>query len=276
MSISRKADISVIILTKNEEERITRCIDSARFADEIVVVDSGSTDRTCDLAHELGARVVNNPWPEDFSVQRNFADPRAKHSWILHLDADEQVSRELAEEILDFLEGEEREGYAAGRMPRKELIFGRWIEHGGWYPQHKLRLYRKGSGTWKGRVHERFEPEGEVKTFKHPLLHDSYESVQVFLEKFNHYSTMDADEEIGKGGKFSLIKLFLVPLERFFGRYVRHRGYRDGMHGFVLAALIGLNYFIRYLKVWEKEFRLKNAGNARRERGGQPPGRTDG
>lgn len=253
--MSETPALTVLILTNNERNRIRECIASARFAREIVVVDSGSTDGTPAVARELGAKVALAPWPGDFSVQRNRAEGFAAHDWILQLDADERVTPELSVEIREFLRGPLHETHPSARMPRKEIIFGKWARHGGWYPQYKLRLYRKGAGSWAGRVHERYETNGPVHTFANAIVHDSYREIAVFVEKFNRYSTIDAEEDFAAGRKFRLHKLLLVPLERFFGRYVRHRGYRDGLHGFVLASLIALNYFLRHLKLWELHFR---------------------
>lgn len=245
-------DLSVVILTKNEEALLGRCIASVPFAAEVVVVDSGSTDRTCELAAGLGARVVHEPWTGHFGDQRNRGDGHATCGWVLQLDADETVSPELAAELTAFLAAPPA-GVAAARMPRKELIFGRWIEHGGWYPQYKLRLYRAGAGCWEGRVHEGYHGyPGVPHTFGHPILHDSYKDIQTFIDKFNRYSSLDAEAAFAEGKRFSLWKLLFQPLERFFGRYIVHRGYKDGTHGFVIALLVGLNYFMRYLKLWEK------------------------
>ena len=253
--MSEKIDLTVVILTKNEENVLTRCINSVPFAAEVLVVDSGSTDGTSALAEKLGARVVSEPWSGNFAEQRNRGDRHVRTSWVLHLDADETVSAEMANELVEFFTYGKHTNITVGRFPRKELIFGRWIEHGGWYPQYKLRLYRHGTGNWTGRVHENYSGySGEPTTFSAPILHDSYRDIPTFIDKFNRYSSIDAEEEMASGRKFSLFRLFFQPIERFLGRYVGHRGYRDGMHGFVLAALIGMNYFMRYIKLWEKEY----------------------
>lgn len=250
-------DICVVILTKNEASVIERCMASISFAGKILVVDSGSTDDTCKIAQKLGAQVVYHEWPGDFSLQRNVADSHAECPWILHLDADETVTPELAAEIKNFFDSGNFEKFGVGQFPRKELIFGKWIEHGGWYPQYKPRLYRNGAGHWMNKVHEHLEVAGNVHTFTAPILHDSYRDVHTFIEKFNRYSSLDAEIAFAEGRHFSLLKLFLQPMERFFGRYIMHKGYRDGFHGFAIAALIGMNYFMRYLKLWEKEYRKK-------------------
>lgn len=264
--------LSVVVLAKNEEESIAACLRSAAFAGEAVVVDSGSVDRTQEIARETGARVVVAPWPGDYSVQRNRGDGVATGEWVFQLDADETVSPELAAEIAAFFASGLDRTCGAARMPRKEIIFGKWVRHGGWYPQHKLRLYRKGGGVWTGRVHEHYAVRGPIHTFAAPIVHDSYRSVHLFVEKFNRYSSIDADSEFAAGKPFRLWKLLFTPLERFFGRYVRHGGYRDGYHGFAVAALIGLNYFLRYLKLWEKRYKA-GAGPGAAARGGGGEGR---
>ncbi|MFZ4855506.1 MAG: glycosyltransferase family 2 protein [Desulfuromonadaceae bacterium] len=259
MQMHQIADLTVVILTKNEEQVISRCINSVPFATEILVIDSESTDSTCTIAADLGARIVIEPWPDNFAVQRNRGDAHVQTGWILHLDADETVSPDMEKGLVAFFSTKIDDQITAGRFLRKELIFGKWIKHGGWYQQHKVRLYRKGAGEWSGRVHENFSGfPGEPFTFDGSILHDSYTDIHTFIDKFNRYSTIDAEEGFASGRKFSLFRLFFQPLERFLGRYVVHRGYRDGMHGFVLAALIGMNYFLRYIKLWEKEFAEKS------------------
>ncbi len=254
----KSINISVVVLARNEENVIERCINSVFFAKDILIVDSGSTDSTCEIACHLGARIINNEWTGDFSAQRNFADTHAEFEWILQLDADETVSQELAVEIANFFDNGLENKYIAGRFPRKELIFGKWVEHGGWYPQYKLRLYKKGAGEWAGNVHEQFLCTGNVYVFNSEILHDSYKDVHTFIDKFNKYTTLGAQKKILNGKKFSILKLFFQPLERFFGRYVLHKGYRDGFHGFVIASLISFTYFIENLKLWEHYYKRNN------------------
>lgn len=238
----------------NEADVIEKSIRSATFARDILVVDSGSTDNTCEIAERLGARVVYHKWPEDFSAQRNFADSHAICEWILHLDADETLKPEIAFELNNFFTKGLDQRYLSGRFPRREIVFGKWLKHGGWYPQYKLRFYKKGSGRWIGKVHEHFENTGEILTFSSPILHDSYKDIHTFIDKFNKYSTLDAEAEYAGKRSLSLLKLILQPIERFLGRYIIHRGYLDGFHGFAVASLIGLNYFLRYLKLWERYY----------------------
>ncbi len=251
---SKSIDISVVVLTRNEADVIERCVKSASFAKEILIVDSCSTDSTCEIAVRLGARIITNEWPGDFSVQRNFADAHAHCEWILQLDADETVSPDLAVEIADFFATGLDKKYSACQFPRKELIFGKWIEHGGWYPQYKLRLYKRGAGEWAGKVHEQFLCTGDIFVFNAAILHDSYKDVHTFLDKFNRYTSLGVQDKMRNGKKFSILKLFFQPLERFFGRYILHKGYRDGFHGFAVASLIAFTYFIENLKLWEKNF----------------------
>lgn len=249
--MEEKLELSVIILTKNEEKNIKRALDSVKFAKEVIVFDSESTDNTCGIAKEVGARVIVSPWTGNYAEQRNKANIYATYDWILQIDADEWLSSGLLSEIKEFFLDGKSSIYDKAQFPRKELIFGKWINHGGWYPQYKLRLYRKNLGSWIGRVHERYEAEGRLYTFKNPLYHDSYKNIQTFINKFNHYSTIDAEQAIKNGEKFSFFKMIFQPIERFVGRFIFKAGYKDGFHGFVLAVLIALNYFLRHLKLWE-------------------------
>jgi len=252
--VDRIPSLSVVIITKNEEACIGKCLESVAFAGEVVVVDSGSVDRTKEIAEAAGARVVYAPWPGDYSVQRNRADEHARGEWVFQIDADETVSTELAGEIAGFFASGLDRSNAAVRIPRKEIMFGKWLRYGG-FSANLLRMYRRGTGTWKGKVHEHYVTDSPVYAFADHIVHDSYESIHVFVEKYNRYSSIDAEQEFANGKPFRFYKLFLVPLERFFGRFVRHAGFRDGFHGFVAAAMIGLNYFLRYLKLWEKRYK---------------------
>jgi len=246
--------LSAVIITKNEEKNIGKCLESVAFAGEAVVVDSESVDRTREIAQGAGAVVVIEPWPGGYSVMRNQADRHARGEWILQIDADETISLELAREIADFFASGLDRVYAAARMPRKEIVFGKWLRHGK-FTAALLRLYRKDAGAWEGAVHEHFTTDGPVHDFANFIVHDSYESVHVFIEKYNRYSSIDAERAFADGKPFRLYKLFFTPIERFFGRYIVNKGYKDGFHGFVAAALIGMNYFFRYLKLWEKQYK---------------------
>jgi (heptosyl)LPS beta-1,4-glucosyltransferase len=249
--------VSAVLITRNEAPRIAACLANLRWADEIIVVDSESDDGTPALAAAAGARVVTRPWPGDFADQRNFADAQATSDWCFAVDADEEVGPGLAAEVRRLVESPgERVGFS---FLRRELVFGRWIEGGGWGTQRKLRLYRRGAGRWQGAVHEKMVVDGPVGLAREPLVHRSYDRVDTFVAKFNRYSTIDAELAFRAGRRFSWWSLFLQPVERAFGRFVLERGYRDGAHGVVLALLVGLNYFLRHLKLWELTYRERAA-----------------
>jgi glycosyltransferase involved in cell wall biosynthesis len=257
-----KPDVSVVVITRNEAEVIEACIRSAAFAREVVLLDSGSTDGTCDTARRLGARVESADWPGDFSAQRNAADACATTSWVIQIDADETITEELAAEISAFFGAGRDKAFSAAQVPRREIMFGKWMRYGGWYPEYKVRLYRRGSGSWTGITHESYKTEGEIITFSHPTNHYSLKSIQVFIDKFNRYSTMEADADFRNGRKFSLAKAVFQPLERFIGRYIVKKGYKDGLHGFVVSALFALSYFLRNVKLWERHYQARNDDGA--------------
>lgn len=249
--------ISAVVITFNEETRIERCLQSINWVDEIVVVDSYSTDRTVEICRRYTDKVFQLPWPGSTAKKRKISDQYAAHDWILALDADEVVTKGLRDEITASFEKDL--DVAAFGIPRQEYLSGRFITAGGWLPQYKFILYRKSMGEWGGGpVHLKFITPGKTGFFKNPILHDGAPNFKIFMDKFNHYSSVEADADVTQGHKkFSLRRAILKPLERFFGRFVLQRGYRDGIHGFFMAAVIGLNYFLRELKIYERHY-MKN------------------
>jgi glycosyltransferase involved in cell wall biosynthesis len=229
--------------------------------DEIVVIDSFSTDRTLDICRCFTQKVVQHPWPNDYSVQRTRAHQYATNDWILFIDADEVVTKGLRDEIVALFD--QGPGADAYGIPRREYFGGKWIEAGGWYPQYKTILYRKSKGEWVNPVHEKFVVRGRQGQLKNPILHDGYGNFAVFLDKFNHYSSIEADRTFreGRRRKFSPAKALFKPLERFYGRFIKHKGYRDGWHGFYMAAVIAFNYFLQEFKFYELVYERENKGN---------------
>ncbi len=248
-----KPKITAVIITFNEEQKIGRCLKSLDWVDEIVVVDSFSKDRTVEICRRYTDKVYQHPWPHSSSEQRKIADRYASNDWIFALDADEVVTIGLRDAILEeFAKGPQADLY---RIPRKEYFAGKWISAGGWYPQYKNILYRKSRGAWVGPIHLKVVTEGTVKDLKHTILHDGYTSFRVFMDKFNYYSSIEAESDYrGLHKQFSLLRALFKPVERFFGRFIRHRGYRDGVHGFYMAAVIAINYFLRDMKMYEHRF----------------------
>jgi glycosyltransferase involved in cell wall biosynthesis len=241
--------ISVCIVAMNEEDRIAECIRSADFADEWIVIDSHSTDRTREVAAELGARVIERDWPGHVQ-QKNFALDQASHGWVLCLDADERVSPELRAAVEAALaKSDLPDGF---RCARRNRYMGRWIRHGGWYPDRKLRLFRKDRGRWAGRnPHDRVHVDGRVETLAGDLLHDSYRSLSEHVRTVDSFTTIAAREKHAAGERASLLDLTLRPWGKFLRMYVLKAGFRDGVPGFLIAVTGAYYVFLKYAKLWE-------------------------
>lgn len=241
--------LSVVVITCNEEERLRRCLTSTAWADEIVVVDSGSDDKTVEIAREFTDHVVVRAW-DGFARQKNAAIERARGEWILSLDADEEVTAELADEIRRVIAAPSADGYA---LPRRNIFWGQWMRHGLLYPDWQVRLFRRGRGRFVERsVHESVEIDGPVSRLAAPLVHRSYRDVADFLTRTNRYSSLAADEWVRAGSPIHAWDLILRPIGRFLSMYVVHAGVLDGWRGFLLAVLYAYYVFVRCAKVWEK------------------------
>jgi glycosyltransferase involved in cell wall biosynthesis len=243
--------LSVVVVTFNEEDRIRACLESAAWADELIVVDAESHDKTAAIARELTDQVFVRPWP-GFAAQKNFALAQARGDWILSLDADEVVSAPLREEIAAMVErGGAHTGYA---IPRRNVFWGRWIRHGGLYPDWQLRLFARGRGRFAERsVHESVTVEGSVGRLTGHLEHRSYRDVADFLARADRYSTLAAEEWLAAGRPSRpLIDLAVRPVGRFLGMYLARGGFLDGWRGFLLAVLYGYYVLMRSAKVWER------------------------
>jgi (heptosyl)LPS beta-1,4-glucosyltransferase len=248
--VPSRATCSAVVITRNEAPRLGTCLASLAWTDEIVVVDAESSDATVEIARQFTERVIVRPWP-GFASQKNFATGHAQGDWILSVDADEEVSTDLRREILAVLAEWPPGGGFAG--PRRNIFWGRWIRHGGLYPDWQVRLFQRGRGRFVERaVHESLEVAGEVQRLGGPLVHRSYESVTEFLERAHRYSSLAADDLIRGGARIGPAQLVLRPLARFLNMYLVHRGFLDGTPGFLLAALYAYYVFIRSAKVWEK------------------------
>jgi glycosyltransferase involved in cell wall biosynthesis len=242
--------LSVVVVTLNEEDRLRACLESVAWADELIVVDAESEDKTAQIARDFTDRVIVRPWP-GFAAQKNFGLAEAGGDWILSLDADEQVSPELREEIARVLAA--NGPYDGYRVPRRNIFWGRWIRHGGLWPDWQLRLFRRGRGRFGERaVHESIEVTGSVGRLSAPLLHRSYRDVSDFLTRADRYSTLAAEEWTRNGRRAGLRDLVLRPLGRFLSMYVLQGGFLDGRRGFLLATLYAYYVFVRSVKAWER------------------------
>lgn len=254
------ATLTVITLTLNEEHNIGACLESARWADELIVVDSGSTDRTVAIAQSYPARVLDIAW-EGYGKARNYAIQQASGDWILWLDADERVTPELAEEIRAIVgkDSPEVDGYA---IARRAYFLGRWIRHSGWYPGRVVRLFRRGKACFsETRVHEQLHIDGRVASGKHDLLHFTDPDLHHYLTKFNKYTSLAAEDMDAAGRRFAVADLLIRPPFQFVKMYVLRSGFLDGLEGFVLAVLSSAYVFAKYAKLRERQRRTVSTGD---------------
>lgn len=237
--------LTLIILTYNEQQNIADCIESGRFADRIIVFDSGSTDDTTDYAREAGAEVITHPF-ENYAAQRNaaLAAVTGTSEWVLFVDADERVTPDLAREVRTSILFP---GYAGFRIPRHNYIFGKLTLGAGWYPDYQTRLLHVGMALLDPdqEVHEVVLLHGLEGTLKNPLIHYNYRSVRQFIEKQRRYAQIDAKMSQKKGIRPKAKQFFSMPLRQFWWRFVTLRGYQDGLHGLRLSLLMAWYEFYR-------------------------------
>lgn len=241
--------LTATVITWNEEERLRPCLESVAWADEIIVVDAESGDKTVEVARAFTDRIWIRPWP-GFAAQKNFALEQATCPWALSLDADERVTPDLRREIESILDRDGAlDGYA---IPRKNYFWGAWIKHGRLYPDYQRRLVRRGRGRFvEHPVHESLEVRGSVGRLQAPLLHHSYRSLEEFIRRSNRYSTLAAEEWIRSGRRIGAADLVLRPLGRFLSMYLLHGGVLDGWRGVLLAGLYAHYVFLRTAKILE-------------------------
>ena len=242
--------LAVIILTHNEERHIEDCIKSAAFADEILVIDDMSADRTVELACAAGARVVEHALAGDFAAQRNFALTQTEADWVFYVDADERVHEGADEELRRVMAEDARAVYAIKRI---NVVFGRRMYHGGHRPDYPRRFFPRDAVRWEGLVHERTESDLPVRRLKGSLLHYTYTSWDRYLQKFNQYTTLMAERQHAEGKSASFLKILLDPPFAFFRFYILQRGFLDGRLGFVMAVFHGFYTMVKYVKLYDIE-----------------------
>lgn len=247
--MEEKIPFSVVILTKNEESRIANCLDSVKWADEIIVVDDESTDRTVEIAKHYTDKVFIKKMDVE-GKHRNWAYSLAKNTWVLSLDADEIVTSELKEEIKEVLIANPKEnGFT---IPRKNFIGNYWVRYGGWYPSPQLKLFKKDKFRYEEvGVHPRAFMDDPCGHLKSDLIHYSYKNLQDFFSKLNNQTTREANKWFNQNKPMHLLRFIWRTIDRFIRVYIGKKGYRDGFIGFVVAFNAGLYQFISYLKYRE-------------------------
>lgn len=249
--------ISAVVTAYNEEKKIEKSLKSLKAFDEIIVVDNSSTDNTQALAKKYTNKVfMQKNDPTNIDIQKNFGFSKASNEWILSIDADEQASEELAKEIKSILSANpssisEINGFL---IPRKNYIFGKWIEYAGWYPDYQLRLFRKSKGKYtKKHVHESLSLDGQSAKLREHIIHDNYDTIIQFISKTTSYAQNEAEDLLSKGYQFSYFDCIRFPLSEFLSRFFARKGYRDGFHGLILSLLMAFYHFIIFCLIWEKK-----------------------
>jgi glycosyltransferase involved in cell wall biosynthesis len=252
LSTGVRAPVSAVLVTRNAAAQLGACLESAAFADEIVVVDSGSEDATCEIAERHGARVVHKEWM-GFGRQKQFAVEQARHDWVLCLDSDERVSAPLAASIVGALAAPVAPVY---RMARRNRFLGKWLSHGEGYPDWSPRLFDRREARWSDDpVHEKVLFAVTPGTLAGDLLHDSAEGLEAYLAKQNRYTTLAAEQQFARGGEAGLAQLLFSPLVRFLKFYLLRLGFLDGLPGLVHISIGCMNSYLKYAKIIE----LQNA-----------------
>jgi glycosyltransferase involved in cell wall biosynthesis len=252
--------LTVTIITRDESANIAAALESVRWADEIVVVDSESTDGTPEIARRYTDKVFVRPWP-GYAAQKNFAADQAGHDWVLSIDADERVTPQLADEVRAVLGGEPK---AAGyRIPRVTFHCGRWIRSTDWYPDHQLRLYDRRRGRWTGRhVHESVQVDGAVARLAGELQHYAYRDLQHHVQTMDRYTTLAARQMFEDGRRARWIDILITPRLTFFRNYILRGGFRDGMAGLVISAMNAYYVGLKFAKLWELAARRSKEGGS--------------
>lgn len=244
--------ISAVIIAFNEEEKIAAALRSLRWADEILLVDSESTDRTVEIAKNLGAKIITQKWL-GFSKQKQLAVDRAEHDWIFSLDADEVVSDELRDEILKLKSSANlADGY---KVPRLSFYLNRPIRHGGWYPDWQLRFFDRRKGKWKDvLIHESVEVDGRIEKLSGDILHYSVEDMSHHHRMIGErYAPLAAEQMFARGRKTSPLKIATAGLTTFLQTYILKGGFLDGLAGFAIARFAAHHAFLKHLLLWEKQ-----------------------
>ena len=240
--------VTATVITFNEAANIRAALESLSWADEIVVVDSQSTDGTPDLARQFTHKVIVRPWP-GYSAQKNFAAGEATHDWIFSLDADERVTPELAAEIAGVLGEPRAVGY---RVPRVTFHLGRWIRSTDWYPDYQLRLYDRRRARWAGSyVHESVQADGAVSDLRGELLHYAYRDLAHHFQTMDRYTTLAARQMFEEGRRAGWVDLAVHPPAAFLRNYVLRGGFRDGVPGLIVSAMNARYVGLKFAKLWE-------------------------
>lgn len=246
-----KSPISAVIITKNEEKHIARCIQSLLpITDDIIIIDSGSTDNTEYVCKQFPVTFQAKNW-EGFSIAKNYGNSLAKHNYILSIDGDEELSNEMQIEIAALMKAPQHLAYD---LPFLTNFCNRWIRHGAWYPESHIRIFNKTKVTWEGDIHEKLSiPQNESigKINKGFIHHYTINNLHEYLEKINYYTTLHADEMYKKGKQASFIKLYVGPYFSFFRDYIVKRGFLDGRQGYTIAKQSANYVFLKYMKLKE-------------------------
>lgn len=246
------ATLTVVISAWNEEAKIKRCLSSVSWADEIIFVDNSSTDNTSDIAKQFTSKVFKRPNNPMLNINKNFGFSKATSDWVLSLDADEEITKELAGEIRSAMnEKSEKVGYW---IPRKNILFGKWIKHGLWWPDKQMRLFKREKGKFPGiHVHEYLSVDGPTGELYEPYIHYNYETISQFLRKMDTiYTESEVQKHLSTNYQVSWYDAIRFPISDFVKIYFAQNGYKDGLHGLVLSMLQAFYSFIVFAKLWEK------------------------
>jgi glycosyltransferase involved in cell wall biosynthesis len=256
LNSASKPSVSAIVVCYNEEHNIGRCLNSLRWCDEIVVVDSFSTDRTVEICRQFTSSIIEREWA-GYRDQKAFAHSKATKNWVLMIDADEEVTPELKDEILEQL-------VAAGKLcagfmlPRLVFYLDRWWRRGGWYPDYDVRLFRRELATWGGTdPHEKIIVDGPVRRLRNPLHHFSYRNIDDHIQRINRFTSISSRELRMQGERWRLSDALLRPAFRFWRSYFLKRGFMEGFAGFHVAVTAAMYVFLKYAKLWELELKEK-------------------